>query len=65
MLVEIPFGEHTLTFDSDDIESFSTPHDTEDVGTSPGGAIERRFTGHSHLLLHFKQDKHARWENPE
>lgn len=53
---------HVLTFDSEDVETLEMPRDTEIV-SERNGYVERRFTDTSHLLLHFKPRKHARWED--
>lgn len=61
--IKIPLTEeHTLVFDSDDIETFETPHDVRDVGER-NGYVEREFTGKMHVLLHFRQGAVARWES--
>ncbi len=58
------WGDHVLVFDSEDVETFENPRDTVVVGER-NGYEERRFADTSHLLLHFKAGKHARWESAE
>lgn len=55
------WGGNILVFDSEDIETFSTPHEVEAFGER-NGYIEQRFTGVSHLNLTFKQGCAPRWE---
>ena len=61
-IVNQAWGSHVLVFDSEDIETFSMPRDTQLI-SERNGFREHVFTGTSHLNLTFKQDRHPRWES--
>lgn len=51
-----------LVFDSADIDELSTQAGIREVGTTPGGAVQRELTGIYRLAITFKPGKRALWQ---